>query len=323
MALEAGIPPSRLDRRFIYEPLLSPHPPDELTPIDFMQKRLRAPIWVSSMTGGTRLAGTINRNLARACREFGMGLGLGSCRSLLLDDSHFNDFNVRDLIGDDLPFYANLGIAQVEKLIEEGRLGSAVDLVERLRADGLVIHVNPLQEWLQPEGDRIKNAPIETIRKVLDDCDLRIVVKEVGQGMGPDSLEKLLRLPLEAVEFGAFGGTNFSRVELMRAEQSKSETFGPFTLVGHEAEEMLDFCNEIASREKDLPCRQIIISGGIRHFLQGHYLTSRSLLPAIYGQAAGFLKHARGEYSILQQYVRDQVRGLALARAYLRINHNQ
>ena len=108
-----------LDDRFYYEPLLSAHP-SETNPVGFLGKKLRAPIWVSSMTGGTELARKINTNLARACREFGMGMGLGSCRSLLDRDEYLGDFNVRELIGDELPFYANLGIAQVEQLIKGG-----------------------------------------------------------------------------------------------------------------------------------------------------------------------------------------------------------
>ena len=70
------------------------------------------------MTGGTALAKTINTNLARACNEFGMGMGLGSCRMLLENEAHFADFDMRDIIGDDLPFYANIGIAQLEQMLE-------------------------------------------------------------------------------------------------------------------------------------------------------------------------------------------------------------
>ena len=107
-------------------------------------------MWVSSMTGGTAWAKTINHNLARACKDFGMGMGLGSCRSLLHSNDTFSDFNVRPFIGEDLPLYANLGIAQVEELLERGQLRKVKELVDKLEADGLIIHINPLQEWLQP-----------------------------------------------------------------------------------------------------------------------------------------------------------------------------
>jgi isopentenyl-diphosphate Delta-isomerase len=111
-------------------------------------------MWVSSMTGGTKMAHTINHNLARACKEFRIGMGLGSCRKLLDDDTYFEDFNLRPIMGDDLPLFANLGIAQVEILLAENKLDQIKRLVEKLQADGLIIHINPLQEWMQPEGQQ-------------------------------------------------------------------------------------------------------------------------------------------------------------------------
>src|SRR5690606_18585640 len=118
------------------------------------------------------------------------------------------DFDWRQTIGSELPFYANLGIAQIEVLLEERAIERVHALVERLGADGLIIHVNPLQEWFQPEGDRLRVSPLETIQRFLEIAPYPVIVKEVGQGMGPASLRALLTLPLAAVEFGAFGGTN-------------------------------------------------------------------------------------------------------------------
>ena len=130
-----------------------------LHPVRILGKQQKVPLWVSSMTGGTKKAGTINRNLARACNEFGMGMGLGSCRIIMDDKAHFEDFNMRDIIGDDLPFWANLGIAQVQELLEKNKVETAIRLVKQLRADGLIIHVNPMQEWFQPEGDILSVSP--------------------------------------------------------------------------------------------------------------------------------------------------------------------
>ena len=90
-------------------------------------------------------------------------MGLGSCRSLLTSDEHLADFAVRPLLGPDLPLYANLGIAQLEVLIKQGDLHLIDSLIQRLDADGLIIHVNPLQEWFQPEGDRFEQPPLRTI----------------------------------------------------------------------------------------------------------------------------------------------------------------
>lgn len=321
LAFESRVGPDAVDDRFDYEPLLSGHPDkDSLQAFPFLGKHLKVPVWVSSMTGGTHWAGTINHNLARACGEFGMGMGLGSCRSLLYSDEHLADFDVRHLIGPDLPLFANLGIAQVETLLEEGKTSEIDALIDRLQADGLIVHINPLQEAMQPEGDHIRRPPIETIRALLEQTERKLIVKEVGQGMGPASLKALLELPLAAVDFAASGGTNFALLELLRAQPEERESFRPLARVGHSADQMVALTNSLAeSPEVSLRCRELIISGGVNDFLDGYYLVQRSLLPAVYGKASGFLRHARGEYSELKAYVERQVRGLELAYAFLRV----
>ena len=192
LAFRSQVSSLDIDGRFYYEPLLSGHPEDgsSLSTM-FLGKELKYPVWISSMTGGTEWAAKINKNLARACKDFGLGIGLGSCRALLYSDEHFNDFNIREVLGEDRPLFANLGIAQVEEVIDRNHWGKVSSMIDKLRADGLIIHVNPLQEWLQPEGDRFRNPPIDTIKRALDSIAKPIIVKEVGQGMGPKSLRAL------------------------------------------------------------------------------------------------------------------------------------
>jgi isopentenyl-diphosphate delta-isomerase len=316
LAFKSQTAGSELDTRFHYEPLLQSHPSGGLKPFVFLGKEHRVPMWVSSMTGGTKLAGKINRNLATACNEFGMGMGLGSCRIILEDNTYFEDFNMRDLIGDHLPLWANLGIAQVEELVVRNQVTRASDLVKKLRADGLIIHVNPMQEWFQPEGDILADAPLETIKRFLDIFPHPVIVKEVGQGMGPRSLRELLHLPLQAIEFAAFGGTNFARVELLRDETSDQALYEPLSMIGEDAGTMLGYVNEITAAESTL-CRELIISGGIKNYLDGYYLVKKSTLPAIYGMASAFLRHAREDYGELHDFVHAQIRGLEMAHAYL------
>ena len=88
---------AKQDSRFYYEPLFDGHPLEDLSEISFVGKKMRAPIWISSMTGGTKEAATINKNLARACGQFGLGMGLGSCRIILEDDEFLADFQLRKL----------------------------------------------------------------------------------------------------------------------------------------------------------------------------------------------------------------------------------
>jgi isopentenyl-diphosphate delta-isomerase len=309
------------DMRFYYEPLLANHPDDEaILPTKFLGFELGAPLWVSSMTGGTQNANKINLNLAKACHKFRLGMGLGSCRPLLQDDAHFDDFNLRPIIGDDLPFFANLGIAQVEELIEKNEIDRINRMVERLKATGLVIHINPLQEWLQPEGDRFKNPPLETIKLLLSKLDYPLILKEVGQGFGPKSLELAMGLPLAAIELAGFGGTNFSKLELLRQslDTEKYKVKEEFSYQGHDAFEMVNFINKVLSTHGNhVQCKEIIISGGIKSFLDGHFLMNKLDCPSVYGQAAKLLDVAKISYERLDVYLTEQIIGLKMAKNFL------
>ncbi len=322
LAFRSRMDLDRLDQRFYYEPMMGSHPTVTGLSVPFLGKQLRIPIWVSSMTGGTEHAASINHDLARVCRAFGMGMGLGSCRSLLRDDSSLADFDVRDLIGEDLPLYGNLGIAQVEELVEGNQISRIGEILDRLRLDGLIVHVNPLQEALQPEGDQIRTRPIDTIKRLIDRLDCKLIVKEVGQGFGIDSLRALFQLPLAAIDFGASGGTNFARMELLRSHDAGAAHLSPLANVGHTAEDMVTMVNELKGQLGDrMLCRQVIISGGIDTFLDGYYYINKLKLSCIYGQASAFLKYAMVSYDALYQYADAQAKGLALAQSYLRIRH--
>lgn len=308
------------NRKLNYEPVLSAHPGSEIEPVKFLGKTMLAPLWISSMTGGTEMAHRINHNLARACAEFGLGMGLGSCRKLLDDNTYFEDFNLRPIIGSEYPLYANLGIAQIEESLSLGEADKISELVYKLDADGLIVHINPLQEWLQPEGDVINRPPIDTISELLDLVDFKLIVKEVGQGMGPKSLKALFKLPLAAVDFAAYGGTNFAMIELLRGSEEDNQMFMEIAGVGHTAEEMVTITNQVLTELGDEAlCKDVIISGGVKSFLDGYYLINKLNANAVYGQGSAFLKHAMGTYDELRTYVHAQIKGLQLANALLEI----
>ena len=311
-----------IDRRFYYEPMLAPHLSDHsILETSFAGFQHKLPLWVSSMTGGTEMAKTINKNLARASGEYGFGMGLGSCRSLLFSDEYFNDFDVKKLTGAS-PLFANLGIAQVEILAEQGDWTRISEMLKKLQADGLIIHVNPLQEWLQPEGDRFSKSPLETIVKVLDHIDFPIIVKEVGQGMGPKSLDALMRLPLAGIEFGAAGGTNFSTIELFRADEQKKDSLETATRIGHSAEEMVFMLNDLkAQNGSEYKVKDVIISGGVRDYLDSYYLRNLCNVDSISGHASAFLKYALKDYDQLCEYIETQRDGLMMAESFLTIRH--
>ena len=319
LAYQSQINSIQNDSRFDYEPLLHSHADAKIPETVFLGKKLRAPIWISSMTGGTQLANKINQNLARAAHEFGLGMGLGSCRCLLDGDSCLADFNVRPIIGDDLPLYANIGISQIEKAFLQHDFSPIHRIVDKLKTDGLIIHINPLQEAFQPEGDMLSIAPIDLLNEFIPAANYPIIVKEVGQGMGPQSLLELSKMNIQAIDFGAFGGTNFSKLELLRNTEQAHETYLNMAHVGHSAIDMLHTTNRIFEQTPPTNDLQLIVSGGIPHFLDGYYAIQKSKFKAVYGQGSALLSYAKQDYASLQQYLKYQIRGLELAFGFLRI----
>lgn len=297
-----------------YEPLLSAHLNADAIKKEFLGFEFGMPLWISSMTGGTEKAAHINKNLAKACGEFKIGMGLGSCRPLLESDDRFEDFNLRQYMGD-APLFTNYGIAQLEELASAKKLSKLEDIQNRLEADGMVIHVNPLQEWAQPEGDRFKFPAIETIKIICDTVDFPIIVKEVGQGMGPKSLKQLISLPIAALELAAYGGTNFTMLEQTRRNGSnsgKSSPSGYIGAVGHSAYEMIDFLNAFPGLK---PC--VIISGGINNPVSAHDLIVGYQGKAIAGMASEVLKHALGNYDELKEFLLELRECFVVAEAFL------
>jgi isopentenyl-diphosphate Delta-isomerase len=292
-----------VDHRFNYEPLFFSHEQSkQISTQKFLGKTVQYPFWISSMTGGVERAKTINENLAKLCGKYKLGMGLGSCRTLLYSNERLEDFTVRALT--DAPLYANLGIAQVEEFLSLHKENKIHDMVKKLEVDGLIIHINPLQEWLQPEGDRFKTTPFETLTQFLEKTSYPIIVKEVGHGLGPKSLAALMELPVKAVEFGAFGGTNFTLLESLRQEETSLKS--PFIHVGHTALEMVEILNSLSRGDKEF-----IISGGIKNVLDGYELRQKLQSPSLIGMAHAFLKPAMESFESLEKYF------LCLSESYM------
>ncbi len=312
MASAAQTPVSSLDLRFNYEPLFFSHPNSEATlPISVFGYNFQFPFWISSMTGGTEFAYTINQNLAKLCGKYGLGMGLGSCRALLESNDRIQDFAVRPLLGE-RPLYANLGIAQVEEYVEKNDTLTIHRLVEKLEANGLIIHLNPLQEWFQPEGNRYKTSPLITLTKFLDSTKYPVIVKEVGHGIGPKSLEALLQLPLQGIEFGAYGGTNFSLLENMRKESNSAMV--PFINVGHSARQMVEFLNALPKTKQNF-----IISGGIKDALDAYEMLETLKAPAVIGMAHQFLNPAMESFESLEKFFLGVKESYLVAKSLLKL----
>ena len=314
MALQGQM--NQEDRRFYYEPLFGHHNFAEIDlSLEFLGKRFLAPLWVSSMTGGTQSAGAINTRLAKTVARFGLGMGLGSLRPLLEGRRSFSDFHVRPLLGPECCLLGNIGIIQVDELLQKNRLNHLLDLLHELQCDGIIVHINPLQEWYQPEGDILERSPLKILQDFLPRFQLPVVVKEVGQGMGPQSLKALMELPLAAIELSAFGGTNFSHIEYERSPAPRARP-RDLIYVGHGAQEMIQWINKA---EGNIQCQQFIISGGIQSFLDGHYLMEKLRYSSLYGQASPLLKQATQSQKALDNYVESQIMGLKMAKSFLRV----
>jgi isopentenyl-diphosphate Delta-isomerase len=327
MAFNAKVSLADRDQRFIYEPLLAAHPDNDLVNIkcNFLGKSLDAPLWVSSMTGGTSQAAKINYRLANMCAKHKIGMGLGSIRPLLTDNNRFQDFNLRPILGDNIPFYANLGIAQLDQLLKAKTLNKLTDLLYNLNVDGLIIHINPLQEFLQPEGDRFLRPAIDTIEDYLSNSFGKTIVKEVGQGMGPKSLESLMNLSIDGIELAGLGGTNFSKLELMRGPEIVKEVMQGFVFVGHSAEEMIRHINYIrqaASLDSTQKGIEVIISGGIKSLLDGFFLLEKCHANSVIGMASQFLKYAIEGQDELDEFTKTTKKALSLSKMMLNLKES-
>lgn len=306
-----------VDARFDYEPLFFTHPElHETWPSPFLGFKLDYPLWVSSMTGGVESSEIINQNLAQLCREFKLGMGLGSCRTLLTSNERLKDFAVRKYLGDQ-PLFANIGYAQVEELFQQNKFHLLHEMVKKIEAHGLIIHLNPLQEWFQQNGDKYKLNPLLTIKKFLDETPYPVLIKEVGQGMGPKSLKAILDLPIVGIELGAYGGTNFSLLENLRSSAA-DDCKKPFIHVGHTAHEMVEILNALPNKGKEF-----IISGGMSNVLDGYELKLRLKSPSVIGMASNFLSPARESYEVLREHFVQMKEALLVAKKILTLKENQ
>ena len=222
----------------------------------FLARDLRSPLLISCMTGGTPRAQRINRALARVAQRHGFAMGLGSGRALLESPATFASFDVRDE-APDVPLLANLGAVQLNKGYGAAECRALVDL---LRADALVLHLNPLQEALQPEGDTCFRGLLARIAALCAQLGAPVVVKEVGWGIAPDTVRALFDAGVAAVDVAGAGGTSWSEVERYRIAQPwRANVAAEFAGWGIPAATCIRQAREAA------PGGCIVGSGGIRN----------------------------------------------------------
>ncbi len=225
------------------------------TSIEFLGKKLSAPVLISSMTGGTETAGKINRVLAEAAQETRVALGLGSQRAALEQIGLASSFQVRN-IAPDILLFANLGAVQLNYGLDADACRQAVEMVD---ADALILHLNPLQEALQPEGNVDFSDLLSKIETVCKRLGIPVIIKEVGWGLSAEVAQRLADAGVAALDVAGAGGTSWAMVEMHRARNtSQANIAAAFTEWGIPTVEAL-----IQVRQA-LPDVPLIASGGLR-----------------------------------------------------------
>lgn len=269
---------------------------------ELLGKKLDAPLLVSCMTGGTPEAQRINATLAQVAEEFGIAMGLGSGRALIENPATLPTFDVRQYAPSVL-LLANLGAVQLNK-------GYGVDqcrrLIDMLQADALVLHLNPLQEAIQPEGDTNFRGLLANIAALCKQLDVPVVVKEVGWGIGPGAVRALFDAGAAAIDIAGAGGTSWSEVERYRiAEPWRERVAGAFTGWGIPTTRCIREARSVA------PKQTIIASGGIRNGVD--VAKAIALGADAAGIAGPFLRAANVSLDDARDYTRELIETLRVA----------
>jgi isopentenyl-diphosphate delta-isomerase len=225
------------------------------TSLELFGRRLRAPLLVSSMTGGTPEAARINQRLARAAAAAGIALGVGSQRAAIEKPGLAATFQVRQHAPDALLF-ANLGAVQLNYGYGPEECRRAVEMIE---ADALILHLNPLQEALQVGGNTDFAGLAKKIGQICRDVGVPVVVKEVGWGISERSAMMLAAAGVAAIDVAGAGGTSWSQVEMHRApDEFMRRLAGSFIAWGIPTADSIDMARRGA------PGVRIFASGGLR-----------------------------------------------------------
>jgi isopentenyl-diphosphate delta-isomerase len=218
---------------------------------DFLGARLRAPVLIGSMTGGAELSGTINRNLAVAAQQLGVGMMLGSQRIMLDNGAASTSFSVRD-VAPDVLLIGNIGLAQLDGLV----VPDLVKALDRVGANALAVHTNPLQEAIQHGGDTDFSGSISRLRDIAGSIGYPVILKEVGHGIGAAAAAELVDCPIAAVDVAGAGGTSWARVEqFVRYGEIRYPALAEWGIPTAEA---------LLEVRRTLPDLPIVASGGIR-----------------------------------------------------------
>ena len=291
--------------RFTHQALPELNLDDVDAALSLFGKHLQAPILISSMTGGTREAGGINRTLAAAAQETGTAMGVGSQRAAIEHPELAATFQVRQ-VAPDVLLFANLGAVQLNYGYGIEHCQRAVEMIE---ADALILHLNPLQEAVQPNGDsRFAGLlpKIEVVCKALQAQGTPVIVKEVGWGISEQAARQLVDAGVAALDVAGAGGTSWSQVEMHRAQdESQFRLAAAFLDWGIPT---ADSILQVRHAASEIP---IFASGGLRTGLD--IAKCVALGATLGGMAAPLLKAAVRSVEATVQTIREVQREIQIA----------
>ncbi len=225
------------------------------TTTTFLGKPMRAPLLISSMTGGALETARINEALAEAAEHLGLAMGVGSQRAAVVDERLASTYQVRRL-APHIPVLANLGAVQLNYGFGVDHCRRAVEMIE---ADALILHLNPLQEAVQPEGNINFKGLLGRIEQVCRELPVPVIAKEVGNGIGAADAQRLYDVGVRVIDVAGAGGTSWSEVERFRHTTSQgARVAGAFAGWGVPTTEA------IRAVRQALPDVTLIGSGGVR-----------------------------------------------------------
>src|SRR5574341_76250 len=272
------------------------------TRVQWFGKTLAAPLLISSMTGGTEAAREINHTLAAAAQVTGIAMGLGSQRAAIENPGLAPTFRVRD-VAPDILLFANLGAVQFNYGYGVDECRRAVDM---LRADALILHLNALQEAVQPEGDSDFSGLLKKIEAVCRALPVPVIGKEVGWGISEQAARQLASAGVAAIDVAGAGGTSWSQVEMHRAKtESQKRVAAAFIDWG------IPTADAIQNVRRAAPALPVVASGGLRDGVDAAKCIA--LGASLCGMASPFLKAAAVSLEATSEVIAELERELRIA----------
>lgn len=225
------------------------------TEAEFLGRVFSFPLFISSMTGGYTDAGAVNAIIAEFCEAYNLPFGVGSQRIMLEDEQTVSSFSIVREKAPQAFIASNIGGAQLIDGLPDKKLDL---LVKSIDADAIIVHLNPLQELMQPEGDRNFKGIAKGIEKLVKDCNLPVIVKETGAGISGEVAKRLMDLGVSVIDVAGAGGTSWSKVE-----NERSSNKNPEELFNDWGIPTLQCINEIRELKSTYEF-ELIASGGIR-----------------------------------------------------------